>query len=74
MYLALGKVKSGFLPGATFSELGRLPNTNPEKCFTDTGVTKLVSDVAVIDIQYGHDKIACWGKFIFHFQPGINNN
>jgi hypothetical protein len=48
IYLDLGEVKSGFLPGAAFSEVDRILNPDPEKCFTDNGITKLVTDVSVL--------------------------
>jgi hypothetical protein len=74
IYFDLGIAKSGFLPGATFSEVTRFPNPDPDKCFTDTGITKLVTDVSIINIQNGRDKITCWGKYNVKLQPGINNN
>jgi hypothetical protein len=74
IYFDLGQVKSGFWPGAAFTEVTRQPNPHPEKCYTETGVPKLVSDVSVLTIQKGHDKITCWGMYIDKFKPGINEN
>ncbi len=53
----LGEIQSGFLPESIISEIIRSPNPNSEKCSTDNGITKLTSDIAVLTIQNGRDKI-----------------
>jgi hypothetical protein len=60
------------MPGATFLEVIRSPNSNPEKCSTDTGVTFLKSDFATITIEKGGLKIECWRVFTTKFNPGVN--
>jgi hypothetical protein len=72
-YFDLGKVDSGYLPGAIFIEVTRSPNPDPDKCFSDTGITKLVTDVSVINIKNGHEMITCWGKYVDLYQPGVKN-
>ncbi len=74
IYYEIGEVESGFLPGATFIEVDRSPNPDPDICFTDNGISKLLTDVAVITIQNGSDKITCWGNYIDKLEPGLNKN
>jgi hypothetical protein len=74
IYFLLGKIKEGYMPGATFLEVVRNLNPDPGKCSKDTGVTFLSSDLALIEIEAGGVKISCWGSYTTTFQPGMNYN
>ncbi len=74
IFFDLGQVVSGFMPGAVVTEITRSPNPDPQKCFTQTGITKLKTDVSILTISNGKDKIACWGMYTDYYKPGLNNN
>lgn len=74
MWLQIGKIAIGIWPGSTFISVTRAPNSDPKKCFTETVVTILDTDVAVYTIIRGDQKITCFGKFDNILEPGINNN
>jgi hypothetical protein len=74
MVLLLGTVRNGQLSGASFSEVIKMPNPEPQKCSEENGVTYLESTNAVITIERENLKITCWGKYKQTFEPGLTNN